>query len=193
MNFILDFDTADLLQPFTVKTDLENTKSIVCAYTPSLIAPPAYAQLIGSSLKITASLLLPAHVGPNYITVRATSTLYPGSVFTVDYKMTFTVSFCATSTFAIPAIPNMDFIIAQGSTDHSYIDATFSNLACLYTVTHTASYDLFGLSIPKPSFITFLPASSKFTVNSISPIDLGVYTLTVTATIPQPSVAAGIL
>jgi len=41
----------------------------------------------------------------------------------------------------------MDFIIAQGATDQPYTDATFSNLACLYTVVHTASYELLGSPI----------------------------------------------
>lgn len=107
--------------------------------------------------------------------------------------MTFTVSFCATSVFTIPAIPDMNFIVAQGATDQTYSNASFSNLACPYTITHTASYMLLGSTIPKPAFITFTPASSKFTINSTAPADLGVYTITVTATIPQPSLAAGTL
>jgi len=111
MSFMLDFDTADLTQLFAINTDIKISHSIVCAYNTNLVAPPVFASLSGTTLSIIAASILPTHVGPNYITIRVTSALFPLSVFAVNYQLKFTVSFCSTSVFTIPAIPNMDFII----------------------------------------------------------------------------------
>jgi hypothetical protein len=63
--------------------------------------------------------------------------------------------------------------------------AEWSDLACRYTATYTASYVHNGVSITEPTWLVLNAASRSFSVNATWPTALGLIEVTLTASIPQ--------
>jgi hypothetical protein len=55
-------------------------------------------------------------------------------------------------------------------------------------VTYSATYALAGATIAQPPFIVFDAVNRKFTASTNNPADRGLYTLTVKASVPNPTV-----
>jgi hypothetical protein len=85
---------------------------------------------------------------------------------------------------SIPTISNTSYTINSGNTTLNFGAAIWSSLACNYAVTYSATYVLNTVTIGKPTWLTFTEVSLSFTVNASSVSDVGVYTITVTASIP---------
>ena len=133
-----------------------------------------------------------ADVTTHTISVVVDSANYSGSVNDVTYTFQITVQHCVVSVMTIPAISNQAYIINSGANTLNFSAATWSSLACNYAVTHTATYVLNAAPIAEPGWLTFSEASRSFSINTTSQLDAGVYTITVTASIPQPSEASGV-
>jgi hypothetical protein len=93
---------------------------------------------------------------------------------------------------SIPAISNTSYSISSGATTLYFNAATWSSLACNYVVKYNATYVLNTITINEPTWLTFTEASRSFLVETSSVSDAGVYTITVTASIPQPSDGSGV-
>jgi hypothetical protein len=55
----------------------------------------------------------------------------------------------------------------------------------MFPYTYTHSFLKAGLTIAQPSWISFATVNQKFSATITAPADIGVYTITSTATIPQ--------
>jgi hypothetical protein len=193
MTLIRNFDTTKT-QTFYFKTDIEVTHSLVCGLTATLLTPESYpyVSLSGLTISVDPSLTSASNVGLHTISIQATSTLYPGSVTAKTYTFVLDIQHCVVSTMTLAAIPDVLYYLNQGALAVPFTAVRWSSLACQYTATYTASYAKVGSTITQPAWITFTPASLTFSVNSISALDLGVYDITLTATIPQPSDVSGV-
>lgn len=85
---IRNFDTTKT-QTVTVSSDLEQTYGIQCAFSASLVSPPAWATISGSTITLDESKTVAGDVGSTTITVLVDSQLYPSQV--IDLTYTFTV------------------------------------------------------------------------------------------------------
>jgi hypothetical protein len=63
--------------------------------------------------------------------------LVPTSVQPVEYYFNAEVQPCVASIFTIDSVADVSMQINSGPRDILYTDATFANLACLCTVTHS--------------------------------------------------------
>jgi len=91
----------------------------------------------------------------------------------------------------IPAVSNQTHRINDNPIPIVFSPATWSDLVCLYDVTYTLSFVLNSVSISQPSFIAFDALTRTITATATLPAHMGVYTVTVTASIPQPSLGVG--
>jgi hypothetical protein len=113
MTLIRNFDSI-VTQVFSIKTDVETLNStIVCAQTITLVSPPGFMSLSGSSLVATESLTIATDVGPHVITVQAESTLYNSTVTPVQYTLSIDIYACEVTSITIPSI--LDFTYTLGS------------------------------------------------------------------------------
>lgn len=118
-----------------------------------------------------------------------TSPKYP-TVPQVDYSFILNVNFCATSVFSISPITDISYLINSGTEYYYYSKAQFSNLACLYSVTHTLVVEKpAGTPIAQPSWVVLNTALHRIEISATAFGDMGVYTLRVNASIPQPTLA----
>lgn len=94
------------------------------------------------------------------------------------------------NSFTLASIANKEQFLNTGSLPVPFSAASISNLACAYTVTYTATYKKNGVDQAQPSFITFTPASLTFSSNPTDAFSVGVWTVILMASIPQPSLGA---
>lgn len=190
MNIIRDFDGV-ITQSFTISTDLL-ASGITCPLSCSAASWPAYAQLNSFVVSADTALTTAADVGPHVLSVTCGSIAYPATVASKSYSFTVTVQHCVVNTFSIAAISNVSYVLYSGPLSVPYTNAVWSNQACYYTATYSASFALGGVTIAPPAFVVLDPASSSFMIDSYSPTDKGTYTVTLTAQIPQPSDPSGV-
>lgn len=121
------------------------------------------------------------------------STLNPGLIDDLIYTFVIDVQHCVVNVMDLPAIASVEHIIKQGVQSHFFLPATFSDLACEYDLTYTIeSIKVGGSSNPQPTWMTFDGPTQSFTFNAADPSDVKVYSITVTASIPQPSDPSGV-
>jgi hypothetical protein len=191
MVLIRDFDTTKT-QTVSITTDIQSSYSLVCNLAASLINPPSYVSIAGLTITVDPSLTTQADVGLHTISVLVDSSDYPENVIDATYTFTLDVQHCVVTVMSIPTILDTSHTLNSGPTPLSFSAATWSNNACNYAVTYTATYILSTNTIAEPNWITFIGGSRSFTLNAISQSSVGVYTITVTASIPQPSDASGL-
>jgi hypothetical protein len=68
----------------------------------------------GTNLIATEALTTAVDVGPQLITVQVASSLYPGSVATIQYFVSLNIQACQVTSITIPPIPNYTYKIGQG-------------------------------------------------------------------------------
>ena len=90
MSIIRDFDSTKT-QTFTVTTDVQTSYSLVCNIVASLVSPPAYVSISGTTITVNASLTTQSDAGPHTISVLVDSADYPTSVTDVTYTFTLDV------------------------------------------------------------------------------------------------------
>lgn len=90
MVLIRTFDSI-LTQTFSVSTDILTNFGISCAYSVSLVSPPAFVSLSGLTITVNESLTTSANAGPNVINVKATSTNFSGTVTARTYQFTIDI------------------------------------------------------------------------------------------------------
>lgn len=183
MILIRTFDTTKT-QTFSISTDILTSFGVSCAYSVALVTPPIYVSLAGLTITVSESLTTSADAGLKTISVKATSVNFPGTVASRTYTFTLDIQHCVVSTFTIPTITAVTHVVNQGLASNTFSPAVQSSLACLYVPTYTDAYVLSGSSISRPSWVTFNGATRTISFNSIQLADVGIYTITVTATIP---------
>lgn len=184
------FDTT-VTQTYTIDTDL-TTNGISCTLTCSLVSPPAYVSLSGSTLVVDVSLTTEANGGTTTnVSVLCDSATYPTLV--ADRILTFdvTINHCVVNTMTIPTNAAATHAINDAHLSIVFASATWSNLLCLYQVTYTLTFEFNTSPISQPSFINFTEATRTITASATQPSHTGVYNVIITATIPQPSLGAG--
>jgi hypothetical protein len=177
MSLTRNFDVIQT-QTFDIFTDLRTTYGIACPLTCSLVSPPAYISQSGSTITVTSSSTSSSDVGPHTINIQCVSSNFPGSVTAVTYSFILTIQECVASSMSIPSIPSSTQAINSGSLVIQASPATWSNLACVCSATYTTTM---------PAFVVFDPVFFKFTSNPTLPAQVGIHTITLTASIPQLS------
>jgi hypothetical protein len=191
MSIIRNFDTLVKTQTYTIKTDIEtNYPSLSCPLTCNFDVNPcsSYVTQTGTTISVNpVALMLTSDSGAKTIKIKCDSTDFPSTVTDVVYSFLLNIEYCVVDTFTIEPIANKSMVIATGSQTMNFNAATFSNLACDYSITYSASYYKNGISLV-PSFISFDASNRQFIINPTASSHVGVYEVTVTASIPQLSI-----
>jgi hypothetical protein len=82
------------------------------------------------------------------------------------------------------SISNFSYMITSGNFVTNNFLATQTSLGCNFPITYTDSYILGVTSVTRPAFVTLDATNRLFSINSILKAHVGVYTVTVTASIP---------
>lgn len=176
---------------YTIKTDIETSYAIACPLTCSLVSPLSYVSQLGTTVTVSpTNLMLTGDVGVKTQTINCVSTNFGATVTPVDYSFNVIIDYCIVDTFTIPAINDVTMVVNTGSQTVSFSAASFSNLSCLYTITYTTIILKNGNPVT-PSFIGFNAATRQFTFTPTVAADVGVYSIAVLASIPQPSLGSG--
>jgi len=146
MNLIRDFDGI-LTQAVSIKTDVEISTSLVCPLMCTATGFPAFASWTGSIIQVNGPLTTIADAGTHVLSLNCGSIAYPADVAPQTYTFTITVQHCVVNTFTISSITDVNYALFQGSLDVPYTSAVFSNLACQYQITHTASFAVGGVPV----------------------------------------------
>lgn len=99
-------------------------------------------------------------------------------MFTVE------VRYCATRQFSIAPISDVQYTIGKPAATVPFAAASFSDLACLYSVAYVATFTQNGSSIATPASITFNSGALNFVIYTTDPLAMAVYQVTLTASIP---------
>ena len=97
-----------------------------------------------------------------------------------------TISHCATSIMSMPTIASLTRKVNEGLQTVVFSPATWSSNACNFEATYSDAYVLAGSALSRPAFITFNGRTRTFGFDPTLGSQIGVYTITVTASIPQP-------
>ena len=146
MVVIRNFDSTKT-QTVSVTTDIETNYGLLCNFVASLSSPPIYMSITGKTITVDVSLTTLANIGMQTISVVVDSADYPTSVVDAIYTFTLDVQHCVVSVMTIPAISNTSYSINSGVITFNFSAANWSNLACNYAVTYTATYVLNAASI----------------------------------------------
>jgi len=194
MVLIRDFDSAKT-QSFKVTTDVEATYGLICNYVASLTPTWTYVSLAGSTASYTITAYpvptVLADVGVHAISISVVSLEYSATVATEIYTFDLTIQHCVVNTMSIPSISDYTHRINDSPLSMVFSPATWSDLICDYDATYTLSFVLNSVSISQPSFIAFDALTRTITATATLPAHMGVYSVTVTASIPQPSLGVG--
>jgi hypothetical protein len=142
--------------------------------------------MIGTTITANAALTLASDVGANTITINCASLDYPALVIARQYQFVLQVNHCTVNTFTIAAIGNKTMQVNDPVVLWPFSAAVMSSNLCLYTITYTSTYVLNAATITQPAFISFDPSIYTFSFNPTLPVHVGVFTITVTASIPDP-------
>jgi hypothetical protein len=124
--------------------------------------------------------------GTHLMTLKVDNLLFPASVTQAVYTFVVDLQACVVNNFNFATtIADFTYMLSSLSMSSAAATASQSNLNCLFPITYSATYALLGSPIPEPACIQFNPAARTFTVNTQSKSDVGVYSIIVTATIPQ--------
>ena len=185
MVLIRDFDPT-LTQTFTIVTDIEQNYGLVCAYVASLVAPPTFVSLATTTLSVDPLLTTGAEIAVHPISVLVSSVLYPTTVLDETYTFLLDIQHCTVSSFTIAPIADASMLINDPALPVTFNAAVLASLTCLYTTTYADAYVLNAAAIARPGFATFNEPTRTLTFNPTLPAEVGVYTITVSATIPDP-------
>jgi len=120
------------------------------------------------------------------MTLTVDNLLFPGQVTQAVYTFVLDLQACVVNDFVFAStISSFTYRLTSPPVTPPSFLATQSNLNCLFPTTYTAIYKQGGLVVPKPASINFDLASRTFTVSASNKADVGIYTVDVTATIPQ--------
>jgi hypothetical protein len=113
--------------------DVENIYGVTfCNKTYSLVSPPAYVTLLGTTITVDPTQAGPGDVGTKVITLEVNSLEFSGTVPTSSYTFTLIVQHCVVNSYAIAPIPDTMYVIPQGALNIPFTEGVWGNLACLY-------------------------------------------------------------
>lgn len=191
MSIIRNFDTQKI-QTALVTSDVESVPGVVCPKTFTLVSGQSFVSVSGSSVIVNADLTSDADAMTHTVRIKVQSADYP-ILASVTYSLSLVVSHCVVNTFSIAPIPAQTYLVNDPVLSIPFSFGVWSNAACTYNEAHTPTYNRAGSPIAPPVWITFSTVTKTFTVSTNQLANVGNYSVTLTATIPQPSLAAGTL
>ena len=124
-----------LTQTLTIETDLNITPNFIdCPLTCSLVNPPAFASLSGTTVTLNSLQTTAADVdnSPHTIQMSCDSTNHPADVTDQTYQFDLTINHCVVNTMTIPTIGDVAFLINEPPLPVPFTAATWSDEACIY-------------------------------------------------------------
>jgi len=146
--------------------------------------------MIGTTITVNAALTLSSDVGAKTIKINCASLDYPTLVTARNYQFVLQINHCTVNTFTIAAIGNKTMQVNDPLVLWPFTAAIMSSDSCLYTITYSSTYVLNSATIAQPAFITFDSATYTFSFNPTLPAHVGVFAITVKASIPDPATGA---
>lgn len=107
--------------------------------------------------------------------------------FVLDLKACEVVDFV----FVNP-VTTFSYMITDSKVTTQPVLATLSNLNCLFPITYVTTYKRENVSITEPSYLARDLVTNEFNVETSLKADLGLYTVDVSASIPQVLLPGGI-
>lgn len=148
--------------------------------------------LAGTTLSADQTKSVAGDVGLQTITVQVKSDVYTVvEVLPVLYTFKIDIKHCTVNTMTIGTISDVKYFVNDLEKQIAFAAPVWSDLACVLTVTYTATYVKDGQTISKPAFITFDGVNHNFKVQTDSGLNVGVYQITLKASIPQPTDPSG--
>jgi hypothetical protein len=148
---------------------------------------PGFVSLSGNTLTADATLATSADVGTINVNIDCDSANWPLQVVNKQLTWPVTVSECKATTISMITIADVTRTVNEGPATFVFNPPLLSNNACLFDATYSDSYVLSGSSIARPLFISFNGLTRTITIDPIIGQHVGVYTVTITATLPQPA------
>ena len=172
----------------TIKTDVEiSNPLIICAITATLTPAAAYISLSADFKTISVNEALaisPTNLGTNYFTLTVNSANFASNVTTQTYSFNVIIA-CQVSSLTITSqASNVTYTLNQGLLETLPFSVSQTS-NCMFPYTYTHSFLKAGLTIAQPSWISFSAVNQKFSATITALAEIGVYTITSTATIPQ--------
>lgn len=184
-------------QSVKIFTDVERAHpGSICPITATLSPALPYITLAAdyASINVDGSQAHDPDNGPHTMTLTVNNALFPTLVAQAVYTFVLDLKACVVNDFVFAQqITSFSYMLTDPLVTTSAFLATQSNLNCLFPITYAASFQKDGLAIPPPTAITYNPATRNFSVFTWSKLDPGVFTMTVTASIPQILLPGGIL
>jgi hypothetical protein len=184
-------------QAVKIWTDVEEAyPHIICPITAVLTPTLPYISLSAdfTTILVDGSFASDPDNGLHTMTLTVDSLVFPSLVTTAVYTFVLDLQACVVNDFVFAQqIASFTYMLTDAQVTTPAFLATQSNLNCLFPITYAVAYSKNGIPIAEPTAIPFNPVANTFSVFTWNKLDPGLYSIVVSASIPQILLPGGTL